>query len=208
MGDRKLGFKKENIPEKVAAVLGVKPKSRSPLTENVRKVEILSLLNVTKVIENNDYENICGALEELKKGNISDVEFVAENTNSIDVCMAILNEDYPEDVKKIAEKRIAKIGSEFKAIYGICNKIRKLEHEMRNGYFSVNESVELLQANIELGEEIKKLEIRDLYELAAGSVSVHICQAITYGEYPDDLKAIAESRIGQIRTRYSTWQWA
>lgn len=198
MTDRKLGFKRENIPEKVATVLGVKPKSRSPLIEKVRKVEIISLLNVTRVIENNDYENICGALEELKKGNSSDVEFVAENTKSIDVCMAILNGNFPEEIKNTAEKRLAAIDSEFDAIADICEKIEGLEKQMKTGHLDVNEGAELLQANIELMKEIKKLGARDLYELAAGSTSMHPCQAILSGEYSDDVKAIAECRLEQI----------
>jgi len=202
MTDRKqLGYKRGNIPDGVARVLGVKPKARSPLVDKARKVEVLNLIKVTRMIEKNNYNDIRGALNELKKGDSEDLEFVAENTSSLDVCMAILNGDYPGHIKKIADERIAKIGSEFDDVSAICGRIEKLEDKMKNGYIGVDDSANLLQANIELGEEIKKLSTRDLYELAAGSKSVHPCQTILSGEYPDDIKAIAECRLEQLEAR-------
>jgi len=167
------------------------------------RVEDITLMGVTKMIENNDYHDICGSLRELKRGDIEDLEFVAENTSSINVCMAILNGNFPDEVKELAEKRIANLGSEFKKIGEICRRIERLEDTMKNGHLSLDEGAELLEENVNLAEEIEKLAVRDLYELAAGSLSVHICMAIINGKHPDDVKAIAECRLEQLEGQNS-----
>jgi hypothetical protein len=115
---KKLGFEvKKEIPEKIARILGVKPKQ--PLVDKDGR-NVMTLIKVTKMIEDNNYQNICGALQELKKGNDEEgLRFIAANTNSIDVCMAIINGDFSEGIKDIAEKKLSRIGDEFASINSI-----------------------------------------------------------------------------------------
>ena len=197
---KKLEFKGEGgVTEKVQRILGLRPKPKIPLVDDRRRVDIVTLINFTKVIEDSNYKNICGELEELKKGGPEDLKFIAKNTKSIDVCMAIVNGDFPEEVKELAEKRLATIGSEFDEIRKICSNIRKLENIMKQGYVSIEESAELLQENINLSNEIKKLGERDLFDLVADTTSLHVCQTIAHGNYPEHVQAIAEGRMKQIK---------
>ena len=197
---KKLEFR-TGVREKVQKILGLRPKPEIPMVDNKKRVDIISLINITRVIEDNDYKSICRELEKLKKGNPDDLKFVAKNTKSIDVCMAIVNGDFPGEAKELAEKRLGTLGSEFDEIKGICNNIRIVEHAMINGYLSVKESADLLQENINLSDEIKKLGERDLFDLVAGDIGpsqLNLYKIIVNGDYPEDIQAIAEAKIEQL----------
>lgn len=186
---KKLGFGEKSIPEKVAGILGVKPKPRSPLVDRKLK-DVKMLIDVTRTLEQKNVD-ITGALDYLDS---EDLKFVAHNTSSITVCMAILNGEYPEEAKVLAEKKVAKIGSEFKEIERLCDRIEMLERVLKEGYLSIEESVELLKSNAALSRELGELGIRDLYDLVANTYSIYVCNSIMQGDYPEDVRKIAERR--------------
>jgi|GEM_PF-6318631 len=190
---KKLGFREKGVPEKVAKILGVKPKP--PLVDQ-RLKDVKMLIDVTRTLEqkNVDVTEALGYLDS------EDLKFVACNTNSIAVCMAILNGEYPEEAKELAEKKVAKIGSEFKEIERLCDRIEILERVLKEGYLSVEESVELLKSNAALSREINDLGMRDFYDLVAHTYSIHVCNSIMQGDYPEDAKKIAEKRMTLLRS--------
>ncbi len=205
-GGRKLGFKnipreKGGVPEKVAKLLGIKPKLPLVLVDDKKRIDSINLINFTVMIEENTYQNICRALQELNKAQDSEgLRFVASNTNSVDVCMAILNGDYPEEIKKIAEKKVGRMGAELDKVEEICANIKRLEDVLRNRYMSVEESAELLKENTNLSKEVSELGVRDLFDLATTTHSTHVCQVIANGNYPEDIRAFAERRMEQLRS--------